>query len=82
MLSLFFGNLDEDLEVVKVKDSRPKELGIYQVMKARDLRLKELGIRQGVVIRIIAKLDSGFIVKVGDSRIFLDINTVKRIYVK
>jgi Fe2+ transport system protein FeoA len=66
MLSLIFGNLDEDLEVVKVKDSR----------------LEELGIHQGAVIRIIAKLNSGFIVKVGDTRISLDINTVKKVYVK
>lgn len=66
MFSLIFGNLDENYQVVKVKNSR----------------LEELGVHQGVIVKIIAKLNSGYIIRIGDSRLSLDIDTVKGVFVK
>lgn len=66
MFSLIFGNLDENYQVVKVKNSR----------------LEELEVHQGVNIKIVAKLNSGYIIRIGDSRLSLDIDTVKGIFVK
>lgn len=66
MFSLIFGNLDEN----------------YQVVKAKNSRLEELGVHQGANIKIIAKLSSGYIIRIGDSKLSLDIDTVKGIFVK